>query len=174
MKMDESQPLNYVRVNYPRLMAKAGARAFAGWMCRETFPDAPPAGPREAHEGCMVLYAPTERFPETATLAQMRAGLRADPAAIAHANDMIVKGAKEDGVHIDRRRFNPHAWAVIPDFMWPEHERTAEGADYKNGENGATPPPLDRDAAYATCRATLTSLARSARTVTGGPSAPGS
>ena len=120
--MRKSQPLTCLHNNYPWLTQKAGPLGFIGWMHREAFSDAPPPPAEDREGGCMVLYAPKERFPEAATLGEMRTRIRSDPAAIAHADDMIVKGAQDDGVLLDREGFDPHAWAVIPDFRWPEIE----------------------------------------------------
>ncbi|MCY4506531.1 MAG: hypothetical protein OXG35_06175 [Acidobacteria bacterium] len=125
----------FVRSQFPRMLTQGGPLSFCGWMHRTAFPDAPPMDPAErddpAAHGVMVLYAPTERFPEHATLAGMRQRLcRPDPKDIANADDMIVTGALADGVTLDRDTFDPGKWAVLPDFLWPEIELdTAHGAD---------------------------------------------
>ena len=119
--MGQSLPITYLRTQHPALAERAGPRGFIGWMHRKAFPNAPPAP--DARSGCMVLYAPTERFPEAVTLAEMRAGKNRTTRATQIADDMIVKGAREDGVKLDRKKFDAKAWAVIPDFLWEKVEQ---------------------------------------------------
>ena len=124
--MTNSVPLDYLREQYPALAAKAGPQVFIGWMHRAAFREAPTDSGENADGACMVLYAPTERFPSTPTLAELRRDIRSSPADIARADDSIVEGAKEDGVELKRAEFNAHAWAVIPDFEWRRMENIAK------------------------------------------------
>ena len=118
-----TKPMTFLTKEYPVLAAKAGPRKFLGWMHREAFPNAPD-DPNYDGGGTLVLYAPKELFPETPTLGDMRRNLKPEPQGVARADDMIVQGAMLDGVDLERETFDPHAWAVIPDFEWPriEHE----------------------------------------------------
>ena len=126
--MTNSVPLDYLREQYPALAAKGGRQVFIGWMHRAAFRKAPAYSGEKADGACMVLYAPTERFPMSPTLAELRRDIRSSPADIARADDSIVEGAKEDGVELERAEFNAHAWAVIPDFEWRRMEDIAKTA----------------------------------------------
>ena len=127
--MSKKEPIiNYLREHWPRVAAKAGPRGFMGWMHRPSFPHAPHRTDAEigAAAGCLVLYAPKERFPTTRTLHEMRRDVNSTVADLARADDSIVEGARADGVVLDRKTFDPDAWAVVPDFEWPELETEAE------------------------------------------------
>ena len=125
--MANNEPMVYLRENYPGLAAKAG-QCFIGWMHRMAFPNAPIQFDDDPAEGCMVLYAPTQVFPEALTLGDLRRHVTSSSAALARADDSIVDGARADGVELNRDEFDPQAWAVIPDFDWPRLEKEATKA----------------------------------------------
>ena len=113
-----SGPMAYLLDHYPKVAANAGPRKFLGWMLPQSLPGAPPEAGADGR-GCMVLYAPKELFPDAPTLGELRYGRNGDHRTLSRANDLIVDGANKDGVKLDRAKFDPHAWAVIPDFNWP-------------------------------------------------------
>ena len=105
--------MTYLLDHYPKVAAKAGPRKFLGWMLPQSLPGAPPEAGADGR-GCMVLYAPKELFPDAPTLGELRYGRNGDHRALSRGNDLIVDGANKDGVKLDRAKFDPHAWAVIP------------------------------------------------------------
>lgn len=122
--MSGGKALEFARTHYPLTVARGGPRTFSGWMHRSAFDGAPPVDPSEpTGDGCIVLYAPLDRFPDAPTLAMMRREIpEPDPKKIRYADDLIVEGALMDGVSLDRNTFDPREWAVLPDFRWPETE----------------------------------------------------